>query len=144
MKTASNRDQWESLRDILKDEKLLHRVELVNVLFLVLGTILGWALGSWRFAGGILLGGLIATLSFQAMKWQVRRAFRDPRRLPGKGGLLLRYYVRFFATAFAVLTVVYYGWVDLIGFLVGLSVVMLAIVSVGMQEVLILLIKGER
>lgn len=132
------------MRDILKDEKLLRRVEQVNILLWAFAVLAGWWLFSVRFAGGVLLGGLIMTLSFQTMKWQIRRAFRDVHKLPGKGALFLRYYVRFFATAFVVLVVVYYGWVDLVAFLVGLSVVMVAIVWVGVQEAVVMMIKGGR
>ncbi len=132
-----------SLRDILTDERLLERIERVNYLLWALAVIGGWLLGSLPVAGGILLGGAIMTASFQTMKWQIRRAFKRAET-PSKRALFLRYYVRFFATAFLVLLVVYYRWVDLVAFLIGLSVVMLAIVWVGMQEAVIMMIKGGR
>lgn len=96
-------------------------------------------------AFGVFLGGVIATLSFQALKWQLKRAFQHPDRVPHKGGLFISYYLRFLATLFVVFTVIYYGWVNPIAFVVGLSLVILSISMVGVREFLLMLMtKGGK
>jgi hypothetical protein len=99
---------------------------------------------SWRIAGGVLLGAGLMTTSFQVLKWQLRKAFKQPGTVPGKGALFAKYYVRFLATVFLVFTVIYYDWVNPIAFLVGLSLVMVSIVYVGMEQFVIMLLKGDR
>jgi hypothetical protein len=128
------------------NEKLLRRIEWING-----GLVLGLTLGagvifSGRIAWGVLLGGVVATLSFQVLKWQLKRAFKNPARIPSKGGLFLSYYLRFLATVFVIFLVIYYGWANPVAFVVGLSVVMLSILMVGGQEFLLMFAenKGER
>jgi len=75
------------------------------------------------------------------LKWQLRRAFQRPGRLPTKAGLFVSYYVRFLATLFVIFLVIYYGWATPVPFLVGLSVMVLSIVLVGGIE--FVLMKGD-
>jgi hypothetical protein len=132
------------LHEIQPDEKLLRRIEWTNGVVLILLTLGGWFFGSTRAAISIFLGGGIVTLSFQILKWQLRAAFKNPGRIPSKAGLFVSYYLRFLGTLFVIFVVMYYGWVDPIPFLVGLSVVALSVVVVGGREFLLLLAKkGE-
>ncbi len=132
------------MRAPFSDERLFRRIEIVNVILLLIAVFCAGMWFSKKQFLGVLLGGLTVTASFQVMKWQVRRAFRDRRRLPTKRGLFVKYYLRFLGTLFLVFTIIYYGWVDPIAFLVGLSVVMMSIVVVGVQEALKMTLKGER
>jgi hypothetical protein len=132
------------LRELLQDEKLLRRIEWVNGLVTLVATMGAGLFFSWGMAGGVLLGAAIMAGSFQTLKWQLRRAFRNPLTAPGKGALFAKYYTRFAATVFLVFTVMYYEWVDPIAFLVGLSLVMVSIVFVGLEQMVIMLLKGDR
>ena len=132
------------MEKILADERLLRRIELVNVTLMVVLPASAWALLSVNMALGVFLGAAIATLSFRVLKWQLKRAFRTPGGVPGKGRLFASYYLRYLGTFFLVFVVMYYGWVNPIAFLVGLSVVVLSILVGGGLEVLVLLAKkGE-
>lgn len=129
---------------ILPTEKLLRRIEWTNGFLLVLTSIAAWKFYSVEIASGVFLGGIIVTLSFQTLKWQMRRAFQDPSNIPSKARLFASYYLRFLGTLFLVFVVIYYGWANPIALVVGLSVVVLSIVLVGGLEFLLMVTKkGE-
>ena len=132
------------MRDILSNEKLLRRIEWTTVILLAVLMLGAWLFFSAKMALGVLQGGIISTLSFQVLKWQLQRAFNKPTNVPTKAGLFASYYLRYLGTLFLVFTVMYYGWANPIAFLVGLSIVMWSIFIVGGQELLVLLRKkGE-
>lgn len=132
------------MRDFLTSDALLKRVERNNVIFMVSFPLAAWVVASGVFAVGVLLGAIISTLSFQILKWQLRRAFGTPGQTPHKGGLFFSYYARFLGTLFVVFLAIYYRWAEPIPFLVGLSVVVLSILVVGGQEFYVMLSKkGE-
>jgi hypothetical protein len=133
------------VEQILADEeKLLRRIEVVNVILMGLLPAGAWVLVSAKTALGVFLGAAIVTLSFRVLKWQLNKAFKTPGKLPQKGRVLASYYLRYVATLFLVFVVMYYGWADPIAFLVGLSVVVLSILVGGGLEVLVSLArKGE-
>jgi hypothetical protein len=124
------------------EEKLLRRIELVNVILMGLLPLGGWALVSADAALGVFLGAAIVTASFRVLKWQLNKAFRTPGKLPQKGRVFASYYLRYVATLLLVFVVMYCGWADPIAFLVGLSVVVLSIFVGGGLEILISL--GKR
>lgn len=132
------------MRDYLTAERLLRRIEWANGILIVVATLGAWVLFSGAIAFGVFQGCVIATLSFQILKWQLKKAFRNPDKIPQKASLFASYYLRFLGTLFVVFTVIYYGWANPIALLVGLSVVVLSIVLVGGQEFLVMLAKkGE-
>lgn len=131
--------------NIISDESLLRRIERTNLVLLVLATLAAWAGFSYRIALGVFLGGVIATVSFQLLKWQLRRAFQSQGKIPHKGGLFVSYYLRFLAIVFVIYTVIYYGWANPIALLVGLSLVVLSIMLAGVHEILLMQVrKGGR
>ncbi|SMC24492.1 ATP synthase I chain [Desulfacinum hydrothermale DSM 13146] len=132
------------MRAYLQDEKLVRRIELVNVIFLLIAFLAALLWFSKKQVLGVVLGGATVTASFRVMGWQLRRALANPRRVPSKGVLFVKYYVRFLGTLFVVFAIIYYGWVDPVAFLVGLSSVMVSIVVVGLQQALNVMLKGER
>ena len=85
-------------------------------------------------AAGVLLGGLIATISFLVLRWQLQRAFAKPGKAPRAKGLFVTYYLRFLAVAFLVFTVIYYDWVNPVALLVELSLIAVSISLVGVRE----------
>ena len=128
------------MQNFLTDEKLLRSIEwTIGILFVVV-TLGAWVFVSWA-AFGVFLGGGIAAASFEILKWQMKRAFRDPRNLPKQGGLFASYYLRFLGTLFIIFTVIYYGWVNPIAFLAGLSIVPVGMIMVGVKEFALLLVK---
>ncbi len=128
------------MREVPQTEKLLRRIEWVSGSLVVIFTLGAWLLFSFDAAKGVLLGCVITVLSFQVLKWQLRRAFK-PGNLPTKAGLFASYYIRYVATLFVIFLVMYFGWATPIPFLVGLSVMVLSIILVGGLE--FVLMKGE-
>jgi hypothetical protein len=132
------------LRDILTSERLLQRIEWGTITVLIILILGARVLYTTRMALGVLQGGAISILSFQVLKWQLRRAFQRSGKLPQKSGLLAGYYFRYLVTLFIVFVVMYYGWANPIAFVVGLSTVIISILVVGGYEFFVLLRnKGE-
>lgn len=123
---------------IFTDERLLRHIEWTNIGLLIVAVLGAWVLFSYWIAFGVFLGGVIATVSFQILKWQLRRAFQSAGKVPRKGGLFVSYYLRFLITLFVIFTVIYYGWANPIALLVGLSLVVLSIAAVGAHEFLLM------
>lgn len=130
------------MREVVDSEKLLLRIETASAILLLIfaAAALFWC--SWKCASGVLMGGGIVILSFQVLKWQLRRAFLRPGKLPSKAGLFAGYYVRFLATLFLVFLVLYHGLATPLPFLAGLSVMVLSMIAVGAFE-FIMMKKGE-
>jgi len=130
------------VREVIESEKLLWRIEVASAVLLLIFTAASLIWFSWKCASGVLLGGSIVILSFQVLKWQLRRALQRPGKLPTKGALFVSYYLRFLATLFLVFLVLYLGLATPFPFLVGLSVMVLSMVLVGAFE-FIMMKKGE-
>jgi hypothetical protein len=132
------------LQEILQDDKLLRRIEITNLVLTVLVPLGTAVFFSWPLAGGVLLGAVVMTTSFETMKWQLRKALGVPGAVPNKGALFGKYYVRFLGTVFVVFTVIWYEWVHPIAFLIGLSLVMVSIIGVGIQQFVAMFRRGDR
>ena len=115
-------------------EKLLRRIELASAILLVSLTLGAGVIFSWDAAFGVLIGGGIVIVSFQVLKWQLRRTLQRPGKLPSRAAVFISYYLRFLATLFVIFLVLYRGLVKPLPILIGLSVMVLSIVLVGAFE----------
>ncbi len=122
------------MTQIDESERLLQRIELASAILLISLTLGAGVLFSWNAAWGVLLGGGIVVVSFQVLKWQLRRSLQRPGRLPTRAAVFLSYYVRFLATLFVIFLVLYLGLAKPFPILIGLSVMVLSIVLVGAFE----------
>lgn len=120
----------------IESEKLLNRIEKLNYSLMAILPTAALVVISSEAAVGVLLGAVIATLSFFILKWQLKKAFQTPGKVPGKGKLFATYYLRFLGVFFIVFLVMYYQLADPVFFLVGLSVVVVSVVLGGGLEVL--------
>ncbi len=112
-------------------DRLVKRIEISTCILLVITTGAAWVLFDASAASGVFLGGVIVILSFHVLKWQLRKAFMTPGRIPQKGRVFVSYYLRFLATLLSVFLVIHFGWADPVAFVVGLSVVVLSVLVVG-------------
>lgn len=127
---------------LLQDEALLTRIErFIWLLFLLLSAA-SFVLLSFKFAAGVLLGSALAIANFYLMKRHLRGALNPQRQRRARFLYLLKYYVRFLATAAIIAGVLIKGWVDPFGLLLGLSVNVIGIVLVGLNEARKLNAKG--
>ena len=79
-------------------------------------------LNTTRFSLGILCGGLISVVNFHWLYRNLMSVFtKDPNR--AKKAILIHYYIRLAVTAFILFWVISGNLVDIIGLVIGLSVV---------------------
>lgn len=112
---------------------LQRKIEFRNVVILGLMLIASLLLMPWRFTLGILLGGLISIVNLHWLGRDLRIIFSD---LSGKAksAMMIRYYIRMAATAVVLYFVITGLPVDVIGLLVGLSLVVINIVFTAILE----------
>lgn len=87
-----------------------------------------------KSAASLMVGGLIALINFRLLEMTVRRAMLPSERHGVLRKVLVKYYLRFFATALVLLILIRQGLVEPLGLLVGLSVVMLSILGWGVAQ----------
>jgi len=98
----------------------------LNWLLLAVMTGAGTFMISPHFAKGLLIGGLLANISFMLMKKDITRALSGPLKA-AKGVFLLKYYIRLTVLALILFFLVKYRSIHLVGLIVGLSTVVLSI-----------------
>jgi hypothetical protein len=87
------------------------------------------------FTLGILLGGAIALINFDVMQSVISRAFSGGRTTKLKKiGLLLTFYLRFIGIAIICFFLLRHGWAHPVGLIIGLSTVVMGIVSFGVSH----------
>jgi hypothetical protein len=108
-------------------DPLKRRFEITNWIILVALLAISLSLGSTRFSLGILCGGLISVVNFH---WLYRNLLSVFTKHPDRVGkaILIRSYIRLAVTAFVLYWVISGRLVDVIGLVIGLSVVFMNIV----------------
>lgn len=108
-------------------DPLQKRLEITNWILLVLLAAGSLALQSMRFSLGILLGGLISVINFH---WLYRNLLTVFSKYVNRAhsALMLRYYLRLAVTAVLLYWIISRNLVDVIGLVIGLSIVVLNIV----------------
>ena len=74
----------------------------------------------------VAVGGAIALINFRLMQINVQKVLRPGQPGQSMGATLLKYYARFAATAVLIIALMIMGWVEPLGLLAGLSVVVIA------------------
>lgn len=111
----------------IEKDPLLIRIEINNWIVLGLFFVLGLILTSSRFYLGILLGGLISIVNFHWLGRDLRNTFQ---KLIGgaRSSALFKYIIRLAATAVVLYFIISTNIVNVVGLLIGLSLVMINIV----------------
>jgi hypothetical protein len=112
---------------------LQRKIELRNVVILGVMLIASLLLMPWRFTLGILLGGIISIVNLYWLGRDLRVIFSN---LSGKAksAMMIRYYIRMAVTAVVLYFIITELPVDIIGLLVGLSLVVINIVFTAILE----------
>jgi hypothetical protein len=109
----------------LKDkDPLQKRLEITNWVILLILASGGFLLHSSQFSLSILCGGLISIVNFHLLYHNLLSVFTKRMNSPGKA-ILIRFYLRLAVTALLLFLVISGGLVDVIGLIIGLSVVFL-------------------
>jgi hypothetical protein len=111
---------------IVKDP-LQKRLEITNWIILAVLFVVSFALAGPALYLGVLLGGFISILNFHGMELGLRGLFRNPSGNV-KGPTMVKYYIRLVLTAIVLFFLISTDTVDVIGLLIGLSVVVINLV----------------
>lgn len=116
------------MNPIVKDP-LQKRIEFSNWIVLAVILIPSFIFTSYKFSLGVLLGGLISIVNFHWMERGLSGLFRNTKG-NAKGPILIKYYIRLVLTAVVLYFIITNGTVNVIGLLIGLSVVVINILTI--------------
>lgn len=111
---------------IVKDP-LQNKIEMVNWIVLAVLFVSALILTSIKFSLGILLGGFISIVNFYWMERGLRDLFTKNSKSI-KARIIVKYYIRLALIAIVLYFLIAYGTVNVIGLLIGLSVVVINII----------------
>lgn len=109
------------------------------ILFFIAG-ILGFVISPPAFAKGIFFGGLIVTINFHMLSRTLKNALTPPH-LSSYNVILAKYYVRFVVSGIIIFILVAKGYVNPIGLIIGLSIVVASIILATIFELKRLIFK---
>jgi polyferredoxin len=107
---------------------------------LVIGVAAGLLCAPPSFTWGIVCGGVIVTANFYLLARTLRKALRPPY-VTSHNLVLAKYYIRFLISGFIIFVLLAGGWVNPVGLIIGLSVVVASIILATMNELTILIRK---
>ncbi len=108
---------------IVKDP-LQRKIEIFNWIILAIIFIPSLIFAPLKFSLGVLLGGFISILNFYWMERSLRGLF-EKHAGNVKGTVMVKYYIRLALTAVVLYFLIAYETVNIIGLLIGLSVVVI-------------------
>ncbi len=114
-------------------QRLLKFVTHSNWILFSVASIVGLILLPPDFARGIIFGGLIVTINFHLLYRTLKKAFR-PFRLSSHRVVLAKYYIRFLISGVIIFVLISGHYVDPLGLIIGLSVVVASIMLATMCE----------
>ncbi|MGI9570727.1 MAG: ATP synthase subunit I, partial [Desulfobulbia bacterium] len=92
------------------------------------------------FARGIIFGGLLVTLNFHLLAKTLKKALTPPH-IASPNAVLAKYYIRFIASGFIIFVLIAGHFVNPVGLVLGLSVVVASIILATLREVKKLIFK---
>ncbi|NVL89401.1 MAG: ATP synthase subunit I [Desulfobacterales bacterium] len=116
------------------EKRLLRFITLTNWIIFCIVTTSGFILVPGPFAWGILAGGLIVTINFQLMYRSLKSALTPPH-VANIRVVLGKYYLRFLASALIIYVLIADHYVNPLGLIIGLSVVVTSIFIATVNEI---------
>ena len=111
---------------IVKDP-FQRKIEIANWIALAVIFVISWIFTPFDFYLGVLLGGFISILNFYWMERGLRGIFASTAGKV-KSGVMAKYYIRLVLTAIVLYFLISNATVNVIGLLIGLSVVVINII----------------
>ncbi len=108
-------------------QRLLKFVVRTNWILFFIVSILGLIISPPDFARGIIFGGLIVTINFHLIYRTLKKEFKPPH-IPSLNVILVKHYIRFIVICFIIFVLISRHYVDPLGLLIGLSVVVISII----------------
>ena len=116
------------------ERRLLRFIVVTNWILFCVVTVCGFVLAPWRFAWGILAGGLIVSINFQLLYRSLKQALTPPH-LTDVRVVLGKYYLRFLVSAVIIFVLIADHYVNPLGLIIGLSVVVASIFITTLNEI---------
>jgi hypothetical protein len=121
-------------------KRLLKFVTCSNWVLFALFSFSGWLLATPGFTRGVLFGGLLVTVNFHLLGRTLKKALTPPY-LASHNAILAKYYMRFIASGIIIFVLIAGHFVNPLGLIVGLSVVVASIILATLLEVKNLIFK---
>lgn len=113
-------------------EEIYKHLKKLNWLILLILSLVSYVLLSHALTFGIILGGLIIMANFHVFQHTIRRSFSPEGVMhTPKVAIIAKYYFRLLALGIIIYIFITRGWVDPVGLGIGLSTVVISIVSLG-------------
>jgi len=127
-------------------QRMIGFVTKSNWYLFIVATLLGFINTPFKFALGILCGGLLVTLNFYLLRHTLYKALDPSKILFNDGrsvlnGVLIKYYIRFAISGIVIFTLINKNIVEPMGLVVGLSVVVASIMAATALELTRLIFK---
>jgi len=120
--------------------RLIKFITLTNWILFFIASILGFVISPPAFAKGIFFGGLIVTINFHMLSRTLKNALTPPH-LSSYNVILAKYYVRFVVSGIIIFILIAKGYVNPIGLIIGLSIVVASIILATIFELKRLIFK---
>ncbi len=121
-------------------QRILVFVTRTNWVLFAVASIMGFILMPLDFAGGILLGALLVTANFHLLARTLKKALTPPH-LSSHNVVIAKYFLRFIASGFIIFILIAGHFVNPIGLIIGLSVVVFSIMLATLCELTKLIFK---
>ena len=115
-------------------ETLYRHLSTRNWVILLIISSISFFVMSHSLTLGIILGGMVIIINFNILQHTIHKAFSPEGVMTAKISIILKYYMRLLALGIIIYVLVTQGWVDPIGLAVGLSTVVISIVSYGITR----------
>jgi peptidoglycan biosynthesis protein MviN/MurJ (putative lipid II flippase) len=114
--------------DPIHKDPIQKRIEYISLTIWIVLCVVSFFVFGDKFALGVLLGGVVCVVNYQWLYSHARGAISLTAR-QGKSFMAKRYILRLTTTGAVLFALIAYMKVDIIGLLLGLSVMMLGIMS---------------
>lgn len=114
-------------------QRILSFVTRSNWILFASASLAGLIFAPPAFARGIFFGGLLVTLNFHLLSKTLRKALTPPH-LASSNAILAKYYIRFIASGFIIFVLIAGHFVNPVGLVLGLSVVVASIILATLRE----------
>lgn len=113
-------------------EHVYRNLKYLNWVILLLLASISYFLMSNNFTTGVIIGGLMVIANFHVFQHTIRQGFSaDVSRTTKKISVIAKYYLRIAAMGILIYLSLSQKWIDPVGLTVGLSIVVIGIVSLG-------------
>lgn len=121
-------------------QRILTFVTRTNWILFIITSIAGFLLLPFDFAMGILCGGLLVTTNFHLLARTLKNALTPPH-LASHNVVIAKYFMRFIASGFIIFVLIAGHFVNPLGLIIGLSVVVSSIMLATLCELKKLIFK---